>query len=309
MSAVIERETAVSVPLPLSVAGSGNVVPSWAHDLSVTLEYITPEVAEKYLLRNTGNYRKIRKKPVAMMVNDLIKGHFDFLGDTIGFDTDGVLTDGQHRLSAVVKSEVGIWVLVVRGLSPDVRKSAAKDTGGRRSTFEHLTSLGYVSANLVSAVIRLAYRVREGDIYGGTDRATDSVVVEIAKKFPGLVESAYFAQKVRDGGVSHTALGVWHWLAGFEGQTEILDECMGVLAGKLDVSTFHPFARVRETLLKQRQETAAKRGTVSTEHHLRLLFAAWEKAKAGEQAKNLRGANKLRLCDAAVAATEAIRRV
>ena len=47
-------------------------------------------------------------------------GKWRLNGKTICFDSTGRLLNGQHRLSAVVRSGVTLTTVVVRGLDPDL---------------------------------------------------------------------------------------------------------------------------------------------------------------------------------------------
>ena len=81
----------------------------------VKWEKITPEIASVYLQVNTGN-RILRKYHVKSIANDIKNGNFEITGQSIVFDSDGKLVDGQHRLSAIIESNCAVNMLVVRGV-------------------------------------------------------------------------------------------------------------------------------------------------------------------------------------------------
>lgn len=97
---------------------------------SVRFEEITPELARVYLQFNTGN-RNLRKNHVKSLANDMKNGNFEITGQTICFDEDGKLIDGQHRLNAVIESNCTVNMLVVRGLK---RGTHNIDVGLKRTT-------------------------------------------------------------------------------------------------------------------------------------------------------------------------------
>ena len=111
--------------------------------VTTSWEVITPEVAEEMLTHNTNNYRLISKQIVDRYVDEIQGNAWEENGDTIVFNTDGVLLNGQHRLTAVVKAKRPIVSLVVRGL-PD---SQIFDIGRKRSTRVVLLSEGHSHAN------------------------------------------------------------------------------------------------------------------------------------------------------------------
>lgn len=85
-----------------------------------TWEYITPELAQKYLEKNVDN-RVVRNKHFAKMVRDMEQGHYLVTHQGIAFDKEGYLSDGQHRLMGVVRSGKSVWMLVTRGLDSNVK--------------------------------------------------------------------------------------------------------------------------------------------------------------------------------------------
>lgn len=87
--------------------------------LDITVEIITPAEAQAYL-DNNAKHRPIKEKKVAEYMAEMQNGQWRLNGKTICFDTTGRLLNGQHRLSAVVRSGVPLTTVVVRGLDPSL---------------------------------------------------------------------------------------------------------------------------------------------------------------------------------------------
>lgn len=87
--------------------------------LDVTVEVITPAEAKAYL-DNNAKHRPIKEKKVAEYMAEMQDGKWRLNGKTICFDTTGRLLNGQHRLSAVMRSGVPLTTVVVRGLDPNL---------------------------------------------------------------------------------------------------------------------------------------------------------------------------------------------
>ena len=87
--------------------------------LTVEVETVSPEEAAKYLEHN-AKHRKIKEKKVDAYMKEMQDGKWQLNGKVLIFDANGRLLNGQHRLSAVVKSGVPLTVLVVRGVDPSV---------------------------------------------------------------------------------------------------------------------------------------------------------------------------------------------
>ena len=83
--------------------------------LTVEIEDITPEKAVEYL-DNNFKHREIKQTRVDKYVASMTEGNWKFNGKVITFNKDGVLLNGQHRLTAVVQSGVPLRTLVVRGI-------------------------------------------------------------------------------------------------------------------------------------------------------------------------------------------------
>ena len=103
--------------------------------LEVTVEIITPKEAQAYL-DNNAKHRPIKEKKVAEYMAEMQDGKWRLNGKTICFDTTGRLLNGQHRLSAVVRSGVSLTTVVVRGLDPALvpaKDNNEQDTGKTES--------------------------------------------------------------------------------------------------------------------------------------------------------------------------------
>ena len=87
------------------------------YGLDITIDVITPEQAQAYL-DNNAKHRPIKEKKVAEYMAEMEDGTWKLNGKTICFDWNGRLLNGQHRLSAVVRSRVPLTTVVVRGLDP-----------------------------------------------------------------------------------------------------------------------------------------------------------------------------------------------
>lgn len=88
-------------------------------NMTMTYEFITPEIASNLLETNSNN-RKLSKGTVQAYVQDILAGNWDeSVGVAISIDENGILRDGQHRLTAIVEAGVGIHTWVCRNVSSD----------------------------------------------------------------------------------------------------------------------------------------------------------------------------------------------
>lgn len=81
--------------------------------ISVSVETVTPEMASKYLA-NQSNIRPLKRQNVDRWVKQLREGKWAVNGESIKFNRQGRLFDGQHRLTACVVTGLPITSVIVR---------------------------------------------------------------------------------------------------------------------------------------------------------------------------------------------------
>lgn len=121
-------------------------------NLSVELVYVTPEIARNYLKFNKKN-RKESVRNLGFLVSQMKNGLFLENGESIVFDQNNNLTDGQHRLMAIVQSGKSYFIPIVRGVH--YNSMATYDTGKNRSAADVLSLNGFTNTHALSSVIRL----------------------------------------------------------------------------------------------------------------------------------------------------------
>lgn len=119
----------------------------------VSVETVTPDMAAEWLVGNTHN-RSMKDKAVAKYATDIKAGLWDLNGESIKFNGDGRLLDGQNRLRAVIDAGVSIVTVVVRGI--DARAQETMDVGVSRRLSDVLKLRGEVS-NIDLAAGLVAY--------------------------------------------------------------------------------------------------------------------------------------------------------
>jgi hypothetical protein len=73
-------------------------------------------------------------------------------GESIVFDKDGQLKDGQHRLKAILRTGLSYFIPIVRGVGK--QSMATYDTGKNRSASDVLSLNNYLYPNAVSVIIK-----------------------------------------------------------------------------------------------------------------------------------------------------------
>lgn len=199
-------------------------------------EIITPELAKKYLGGNEGN-RKIRPQVVAAYMADMRNGNWNDSPDIVTpimISREGRLIDGQHRLTAVVKSGVSVVMYVAHDVEDSVFRYL--DAGLKRSAADQL---GTADSKLVTAIASRAYASVHGDApiasmlggkftnVEGTRHVTRAETLSYAEdNYEELTSVASQARAMRRsvGTGAPTIYGYFLWLIDWLGVGELADE-------------------------------------------------------------------------------------
>ena len=253
----------------------------------IDIDYVllTRELAEEYMTHNTGNRRE---KPVkqAGMVRDQLSGNWLQTGESIKFDRDGRMIDGQNRCRAVMTSGVPIPVLVIRGLDPE--SQGVMDSGTTRTSRDALYFAGIDSAKEVNAVanIHRAWKLgvlpHAGSILAGTSRMTNSETVEYARQHPEVETAAIAAKSIYARGLRLPVGAIGAAIVEFSKIDP--DACEDFFQRIVDIRTTghgDPIA----TLIKRVGEIK-KLGSTHRLYEsaaLYLLFRTWNACRSGER--------------------------
>lgn len=135
---------------------------------------ITPFIAIFLMAQNAQN-RPLAKDKLAQYIQDMKDGRFDGLnGQTIVISKDGLLNDGQNRLTAVIESGVTLETFVVFGADRNGRMTL--DQGKPRTSANYLAMSGVENAKVLSAVGSIVIAYQRGDlVFGGSSRSSGNV--------------------------------------------------------------------------------------------------------------------------------------
>lgn len=251
------------------------VVPILPHRFSSGVVSISSDIARRWLGSNTHN-RNLRGRDVEKYARDMKAGDWHLNGEAIKFDKNGVLMDGQHRLHAIVKADVTVLCLVVRGL-----ESAAQDTmdtGTKRSAADMLQLQGCKNTSLLAATIRNAITVERVGYTGlSTYAVTHQEVSDYLAEHPDIEEAAAVAARVGRGIDCPPAIvgyALWALMA-IDPQaanaffTDAVSR-VGLEAGDPALALGHRFAEARRN--RERLTHAV---------YLSMIFRAWNARRAG----------------------------
>lgn len=164
---------------------------------SASVVVVTPEMAARWLSKNQKN-RNIRQAAVSSYARDMASGNWQLTGEAVKFDRSGNLIDGQHRLMAIIKSDVPVTMFVVRGLPAGAQD--VMDSGAKRQAADALHLSGHKNATTVAATARLALSLEANgnDTRHANKAFTNSEIAEWVTKNPGVEDAAAAAMNLRN---------------------------------------------------------------------------------------------------------------
>jgi hypothetical protein len=122
--------------------------------MRVEVVELEPETARDWLLRSSDQpQRSLSIRRVDRIAHDIVTGQWKMTHQPIALDKDGVVIDGQHRLSAIAKSRMKVPVLVAFDADRDTFDVI--DTGQARTTADTLKIAGYGNSAHVAAAARM----------------------------------------------------------------------------------------------------------------------------------------------------------
>ena len=123
--------------------------------ITATVETITPTRAAELLKGNRSN-RPLNQNWVKTLAGIITSGKWKLTHQGIAIATDGVVVDGQHRLSAIVAANKAVQIMVARNAPTDVFD--AIDGGKKRTVADYISvlfGLGINDASISSAILHV----------------------------------------------------------------------------------------------------------------------------------------------------------
>jgi len=136
--------------------------------MELTIETVTPVTAAKWLETNHSN-RRLRNSNVAALTRDMLNLTFQEIPVAVCFFLDGSMSElanGQHRLSAIVKSGMRQDLLIARNCTRE--QINAMDIGVKRSITDLVNMLGLDYSKREASIARII-------VYGPTDTSIRTI--------------------------------------------------------------------------------------------------------------------------------------
>jgi hypothetical protein len=220
------------------------------------IEKITPDLARKYLEKNTRN-RRVSETTTQRYTRAMKEGKWKGLnGEVIRFSKNGVLLDGQHRLTSIAKSGKPMETFVMRGLDEDAFTTI--DIGKRRNAGDCLSIIGTVAhPNQVASSIRAVISYERKVLFmSGANALTEISNGDITERF--LADSRLVAD-IQQGLqfrrvkrlMTPSLCGAFYYLLG-KADSEKRDEFFGVLENPAMQGAEKPLIALHDKLMRDR---------------------------------------------------------
>lgn len=254
-----------------------------------TVETISPQQAAS-ALASGNNVRRLNQSHVNTLARAMKTGVWRLNGESVKFDRDGKLVDGQHRMRACVVANVPFQTYVVYGLhGEDVVEI---DTGKRRAAGQLLAVRGAKHAGQLGTAARLLFFYLHGNVKRAYSQNTSNVgglvcstteIMRVVEEHPGLEDSVarcIGASKI----MPMAILAMVHYLAQVNHQEAaecFVDDVVRGAGLKMD----SPAYQLRERMLT----TARQKGMQMRRDQVwALTIKAWNLYVAGTPCKLLR---------------------
>ncbi len=225
---------------------------------------ITPGFAKELLDRGARN-RPIREDRVNAYARDILAGNWKQTGETIKIGLSGKPLDGQHRLSAVVKANASVTMLVAYDVDDAVFDYI--DTGTPRIASDLIALSGVANGHVVAAALRFMI-MQERGAFDGTSKGgqkqasvrivTNHEIVDALQRHPGIVASVTNFNRLAKEGKGGSGLLMGGGLASFlmyqfgRQDSEKAAAFFLGLAGRMTFEQTSPVHRLREKLIANR---------------------------------------------------------
>lgn len=275
----------MTTALPSTRRSTKTTTEAVSEDGSVTVSFqlVTPALANEWLEFNEKN-RNLSEVLAERYARDMAGEKWHIGTSGVGFDTNGQLIDGQHRLVGIIRSGKPVELPVFRGLRPEARLGI--DTGRPRSVADEMRMRDMPNSSAAAALTRLTMQYEDHVI--GLSQAVQfspAEILEYATTYFDEVQDAVRAafRVYAYVKVSMSALGTAYLICS-RIDKPLADHYFDKLYIPSELGKDDPILAVRERL--QTQQTAKMKMT--TAQILWILLRGWNGIRSGEKMRHIK---------------------
>jgi hypothetical protein len=250
-------------------------------------QLVTPALANQYLSTNIDN-RRLRMPDISRYAQDMASGRWkEDTGEVLKISKQGIVLDGQHRLLAVIKSNIPVNFHIAFDVDESVFD--VLDTGITRSASDvfHVKNIKYenIIPTIISAftVLNTGLRISSG---GKSNRPTNALLLEAyykKEKFWQMVAYKALSWHNAFGKILSTSMLGSMFALFYNIDAEQAEQFMEELATGMNLSN-NTIALLRQKLIQDK--TSVKK--MSLNNKQALILKTWNFFRKGEEVKTLR---------------------
>jgi hypothetical protein len=235
---------------------------------------VSPELAAHWLTFNTHN-RPLKDHNLEKISRDLIEGRWRYTAEPVKFSKTGVLLDGQHRLHAMVRTNIGGRVLVVPGLDDEVQDYM--DTGTARGAADMLALHGERNGHILAAAIRIAIQMERGGLFHQKYAISNVGLRDWLEAHPEMREAVNFESHLKRILLSRSVVAYCAWRLG-RIEHEEMEEFLTDLAEHRTSGAGDPRSALLSRLTTARQMNIR----INQPGQISLIFRTWNAIRTGK---------------------------
>lgn len=252
--------------------------------MKTEIKSITPEIASQMLKKN-GMNRPLSRRHVGILKNQMVQGKWLFDGTPLKLNAAGQLLDGQHRLTALVESDVTLDFVVITGLPTE--SFTVMDTGKVRSAADSISIESVPNATLVSDVSRSLLNFESHKRFtrasAGRSFISNSDVYNFAVNNLEKINASYtFCKKFKNTLIPMSKVTAFHMLLS-RTNVEDAEVFISKFCTGLDLDQTSPIYILRQKLISD----AVSKKKMSTDSKYALIVRAWNLFRKGASVQNI----------------------
>jgi hypothetical protein len=245
---------------------------------------ITPSMAHRILEHCNANNRPISEARVMRITQQIKNNQWIINTNTIGFNVNGNLCDGQKRLTAILRANKAITTLVTFNLPVDSFKTV--DTNQARNASDLAAMAGLSDYAHVGTAINLLYRYQQGTLHRFGENPDNIMRDQLIKENLAIQDSIRAGRSVAK--MMSKSVGIFcHYVLAC-----IDREAANRFFEKLGTGAFlfpdDPIFLLRERLTRERMA----RTYFPAYEIVALIFKAWNACRTKKKTKTLRWSPK-----------------
>jgi hypothetical protein len=232
---------------------------------------VTPDMAREFIDKNVGNNRKVRATCMQKYLTRMQHGKWcECNGETLKFNRDGNLIDGQHRLLALIQYNKPLWFLLAYNCSLDA--FATVDDGTNRKGADILSIDGAENCNILSAALSMVWRYVNAAMLSAINPSNEEIR-QLAVDHEGMTASVRAAVQNRGpkGFLSPSIVAFIHYMGSRHHGEELADDFVRAVCSQEQCENDQPIRALRQRLI----ENMGAKKRMSRVDTVAIVIKAW----------------------------------